>query len=610
MGILLSAHQVCQAFAARPLFNGLTFAIEGGERVGLIGPNGAGKSTLLKILAGHMKPDSGTVSVQKGLRVGFLEQVPLFTPGSSVLETIMEGTPGGAAAAHSHTDWESLALAGEQISRLDLDGDTKITALSGGWKKRVALARELVRQPDLLLLDEPTNHLDVQSILWLEEFLARAPFAILTITHDRLFLQRVANRILELDRRNPGGILSIAGDYAHYLETKDLLMSAQERREIILKNTLRRETEWLRQGAKARTTKQQARIQRAGDLKSEVEELEVRNVKRTARLEFQGAEKNPKKLIEAKKISKNIGSRAIFKDVDLILRPGSRLGLLGPNGCGKSTLIRALVGTEKPTSGEVHRADALKVAYFEQNREVLDPEKTVLRTICPEGEWVDYRSGKMHIRGYLDRFLFTSGQMEMAVGKLSGGEQSRLLLAKLMLQEVNVLVLDEPTNDLDMATLSILQECLDEFPGAVILVTHDRYFLDQTTDQILAFSESGELVPFEGMAQWEAWYQQKLIEARVAAKKATAAASASTASGGAPSKKKRLSYKDQRDWDTMEASIQKAEAALEKVNAEMLTPTHAANAKKQAELVVELGRAQAEVDRLYARWTELSALAE
>ena len=608
MGILLSAHQLSQAFAARPLFEGLTFAIESGERIGLIGPNGAGKSTLLKILAGNMKPDSGTLSLQKGLRIGFLEQVPGFTPGATVLETVLEGTPGGPSVAKSHSDWESLALAQEQIAKLELSADARVTDLSGGWKKRVALARELARQPDLLFLDEPTNHLDLESILWLEEFLARAPFAILTITHDRLFLQRVANRILELDRRNPGGILSIAGDYAHYLESKDLLMAAQERREVILKNTLRRETEWLRQGAKARTTKQQARIQRAGDLKDEVEELEVRNQKRVVKLDFQGADKNPKKLVEAKKISKSFGEREIFKDIDLVLRPGSRLGLLGPNGCGKSTLIRTLVGQEKPTSGEIARADALKVSYFEQNREALDPEVTVLKTICPEGEWVDFCGRKMHVRGYLDRFLFTAGQAEMAVGKLSGGEQSRLLLAKLMLREANVLVLDEPTNDLDMATLSVLEECLEEFPGAVILVTHDRYFLDQTTNQLLAFTPQG-VIPFEGVGQWEVWYSQYLADQKALAKKGpSSSGSVGDAASGGSKPKRRLSYKDQRDWDSIETNIQKAEAEVERINGEMLLPENSTNAKKQADLLADLTKAQAEVDRLYARWTELSEL--
>ncbi|MGK5083218.1 ABC-F family ATP-binding cassette domain-containing protein [Bdellovibrionota bacterium FG-1] len=604
MAILVSAHSLRKAFAARPLFDGLTFAIESGERIGLIGPNGAGKSTLLKILAGKIQPDEGKLSIQRGLRVGFLEQVPTFNPGISVFETVLEGTP-------DPHDWECMALAHEQLSKLSLDGsegvgpDSRVDTLSGGWKKRVALARELVRQPDLLLLDEPTNHLDVESILWLEDFLAHAPFAALTITHDRLFLQRIANRIIELDPRNPGGLLSIQGDYAHYLETKDLLMAAQERREIILKNTLRRETEWLRQGAKARTTKQQARIQRAGDLKDEVGELGVRNQQRVARIDFQGSDKNPKRLVEAKKISKSYGKRVIFKDVDLLLSPGSRIGLLGPNGCGKSTLIRVLLGQEESDNGVVLRSDHLSCSYFEQNRETLDPEKTILKTICPEGEWVDYRGGKMHVRGYLDRFLFTQGQMEMAVGKLSGGEQSRLLLAQLMLREANILVLDEPTNDLDMATLAVLEDCLGEFPGAVILVTHDRYFLDQVATRILAFNpfrlELGRLTAFEGLGQWELWHAEQLRESKAAQQ------------GGAASKKKKLSnkltYKDQREYDSIEQTIQQAEANLEILTAESSHSDHSTNAVRLAELAKQMSDTQAEIDRLYARWGELEKIA-
>ena len=298
MAILVSAHKLRKAFAARPLFDELTFSIESGEKIGLIGPNGAGKSTLLRIFASQTSPDDGKLSFQRGVKIGFLEQVPTFTSDSTVLAAVL-------AASDDPDDWNNIATAGEFLSKLNLNEEDQVSSLSGGWKKRVALARELVKRPDLLLLDEPTNHLDVESILWLEEFLSNAPFATLTITHDRLFLQRIANRILELDRRNPGGLLSISGDYAHYLETKDLMMAAQERREGILKNTLRRETEWLRRGAKARTTKQQARIQRHGELKGEVEELEVRNQVRTARIEFQGAEKNPKKLIEAKNLSKS-----------------------------------------------------------------------------------------------------------------------------------------------------------------------------------------------------------------------------------------------------------------------------------------------------------------
>jgi len=502
-------------------------------------------------------------------------------------------------------DWECQARAQEVIAKLALV-DGPIERLSGGWKKRVALARELARAPDLLLLDEPTNHLDVESILELERILATSPFATITVTHDRVFLQRVSNRILELDRRNAGGLLSVRGDYAKYLETKQALLDSQAERETRLKNTLRRETEWLRQGAKARTTKQQARIERAGALADEVGELEYRNRSRTARIDFQDADRSPKKLVEARKISKAFGAKALFRDLDLRLGPGVRIGLLGPNGCGKSTLIRVLLGQEAPDSGEVFRSDQLQVAYFEQNRETLDPSVTLSKTLCPSGDHVDYRGARVHIRGYLDRFLFSSDQMEMAVGKLSGGEQSRILLAKLMLQPANLLVLDEPTNDLDLETLNVLQDCLTEFPGAVLLVTHDRYFLDQVATQILAFPAdgSGKLTPCADLAQWEAWHRAE--ESRLAAAAAPAAPKAAAAPTGTAARKK-LSYKDQRELDGMEAAIHKAEAELARLTEESLRPEHASDAKKLGELTALLAKAQAEVDRLYARWAELES---
>jgi ATP-binding cassette subfamily F protein uup len=610
MAVLVSAHNLRKAFAARPLFEGITFAIESGERIGLIGPNGAGKSTLLKILAQRAQPDEGSVSFQRGLRIGYLEQDPQLKPGSTVMEIALEG----AAAWGDPHDWECMALAQEQLSKLALDGqygigpESLVDKLSGGWRKRVALARELTRKPDLFLLDEPTNHLDVESILWLEELLASAPFATLTITHDRLFLQRISNRILELDRRNPGGLLSIAGDYAHYLESKEQLMSAQEMREVRLKNTLRRETEWLRRGAKARTTKQQARIQRHGELSDEVAELGIRNQSRVAKLDFSGGDKSPKRLIEAKKISKSYGNRVIFKDVSLLVGPGSRIGILGPNGCGKSTLIRALTGREKPDSGDILRADGLSVAYFEQNRDALDPEKSILKTICPDGEYVDYRGRKMHVRGYLDRFLFSPGQMEMQVGKCSGGEQSRILLAQLMLKEANVLVLDEPTNDLDMQTLGVLEDCLTEFGGAVILVTHDRYFLDQVAQKILAFNAfdlgSGKIEVFEGLSQWEPWHEEEAAKAKARAKSEAAAKKAAVGQT-AVKKARKLSFNEQREYDHMESHIHAAETLLEKLTAESLLDENATNAVKQAELAQAMAKAQAEVERLYARWAEL-----
>jgi ATP-binding cassette subfamily F protein uup len=610
MAVLISAHELKKSFGARPLFDGLTFSIENDERIGLIGPNGTGKSTLLRLLASKDTHDSGQLSFQKGLRVGFLEQVPQFTARATIH---------GAIRGQVASDWVRDQRIGEWISRLELDRfdpeTTRVETLSGGWKKRVALARELIDNPDLLLLDEPTNHLDVESILWLETFLARARFATLTITHDRAFLMKIANRIIELDPRHPGGLLSVKGNYTSFLEKREQLIASQEKREIILKNTLRREVEWLRRGAKARTTKQQARIQRAEELQDTVADLTTRNQVRTARLDFGTAGRTPKKLIEAKGISKSYGSRTIFSKLNLLVGPGTRLGLLGPNGCGKSTLIRVLLGLESPDTGEVFRSDLLQAASFDQNRESLDPNITVTKTVCPSGDFVDYRGQRLHVRSYLDRFLFTQTQMDMTVGKLSGGEQARLLIAKLMLRPSNILILDEPTNDLDMATLAVLDECLSEFDGAVILVSHDRFFLGQVCNQILAFPPRGiDLVPFADLDQWEDWHAEQL-KARQALSKAPgmapfataaiASPAGSTASAEPPAKKKKLSYKDQRDLDTLEERIAEAEAKLAKATAESSLPENMSNSVALARLSKEMADAQTEIDRLYARWAEL-----
>jgi ATP-binding cassette subfamily F protein uup len=606
VAILISVSGVRKAFAARPLFDGLTFSIESGERIGLIGPNGAGKSTLFKLLASQASPDEGTISFQRGLRVGFLEQTPSFKKDATIHSTLLEG-------ALDPDDWESIALADEISSKLSLqDPSQRVDQLSGGWKKRVALGRELVRSPDLLLLDEPTNHLDLDSIYWLEEWISNARLATLTITHDRAFLQKVSNRILELDRRNPGGLLSVKGDYLQYLEVKEQCLATQERHEVVLKNTLRRETEWLRQGAKARTTKQQARIQRAETLKNEVSELQYRNQARTVKLDFQTTERNPKKLIEAREISKSWGKGPLFSGLNLVLSPGKRLGILGANGCGKSTLIQTLLKEEEPDSGAVFHADNLTVAYFQQNREALDPKTTVAKTLCPSGDFVDYRGDRIHIRGYLDRFLFSQGQMDMAVGKLSGGEQGRLLIAQLMLQPANLLVLDEPTNDLDMATLAVLEDCLTEFQGAVLLVTHDRYFLDQVANQIISFSpfpeERGQLTSFASLGQWETWFTESTRNGRSQGGTATTISQASAGSLTNPtqnSKKRKLTFKEQRELDSMEETIRLIEKELAHWTEESTKSENTSNSSKLVEITDKMNHLQAEIERLYARWAEL-----
>lgn len=604
MSILFSANAIKKSFGVRPLFEGLSFVVESGDRIGLIGPNGAGKSTLLKIIAGEIVPDGGDLSFQRGLKIGFLEQTPRLPEDTTVEDAVLEGL------AESH-DSRSLALAGQLLSKLELSAKTseRVGNLSGGWKKRVALARALAKEPELLLLDEPTNHLDVESILWLEDFLARAPFATVTITHDRLFLQRVATRIVELDRRNLNGLLNVRGDYATYLERKEAFMEQQEKEEKVLRNTLRRETEWLRRGPKARTTKQQARIHAAHTLQSQVDELEQRNQVRSANIDFQSSEKKPKRLIEAMKISKQYGEKNLFRDLDVFIGPGSRVGLLGTNGSGKSTLIRVLLGEEEADAGKVLRSEHLKIAYFEQNRETLDPQATLRKTLCPHGDHVTFRGKQVHIQGYLDRFLFRKEQTDMLVGSLSGGEQARVLIARLMQKEANVLVLDEPTNDLDVQTLDILQDCLTEFDGAILLVTHDRYFLDQVATQILAFPKagdtSGKIISFADLYQWENWQREKSVVKKTA-KPAHEGASATTPS---PTQKRKLSFNESRELQGMEEKIHLAEKKMQALERESQLPESISNPKKLSEIFQAIAQAQHEIEKLYERWAQLESLA-
>ncbi len=599
MAILLSAKEITKAFDSRPLFADLHFSIESAERVGLIGPNGAGKSTLLKILAGQITADHGEVVSQRGLRVSHLEQVPFLDSNKTVREILLE-------QSGNLDEWTAAEKGDELIWKLKLDAgglepDTLVKNLSGGWKKRLAFARALMSDPDVLLMDEPTNHLDVEGILWLEELISDAPFATLTITHDRFFLERVANRILELDRRNPGGILSIKGPYSRYLEVKESMMTAQENRENILRGNLRRETEWVKAGAKARTTKQQARIQRHSELESEVKELASRNIKKLVSIDFESIENSPKRLVDAKKISKSYSKdRPLFSNLDLLLTPGTRVGVLGANGSGKSTLIRVLLQLEKQDSGTISHSDRLQVAYFEQNRDQLDPDVSLLRSVCPHGDQVIYRGRPLHIRSYLEKFLFSYDTMDMNIGSLSGGEQSRVLLAKLMLTEANVLVLDEPTNDLDIPTLHVLEEALTQFEGAILLVTHDRFFLDRVATQILAFpvlekeKKAGTLHTFADLAQWESWHANQINHKE----NKKSESSAPTVQKQEASKPKPSSKK----VEALTKKIERAELAYAKLEAECSTAEVMSNIAELSKRGREMQELQAQIDALYREW--------
>ncbi len=597
--ILINCHELEKSFANKTLFKKVSFSVDSKERVGLIGPNGAGKTTLLKILSGAIDSDGGLVTRKKGLRLGYLEQTPQFKVGESILSCIISKCP--------HPE-DAYAKAYELMGLLELTSfgeDFEVLKLSGGWQKRVALARELVLEPELLLLDEPTNHLDVASILWLEEFLKSTSASILMITHDRLFLTRVATRIIDLDPKNPNYILSVAGGYVQFLEAKKYELNALKRQETVLKNTLRRETEWLRRGAQARQTKQKARIDGARDLAEKVSDLQIKNRHQSVDLDFGEIEKSPRKLIEAKAISKTY-DKLLFQDLDLVITPKTRLALLGHNGSGKSTLIRVLLGMEKPDTGTVKigatvssAAGDIKISYFEQTRETLKPNLSVFKNICSEGDFVSYRGSSMHARSYLDRFLFSHEKAELPVAKLSGGEQARLRIAQLMLKEAQVLILDEPTNDLDADTLDVLESALTEFNGAVILVTHDRYFMDAVANQILAFPpdymSDRRLQKFSSYMQWEEWYQS------LGQQNATKPLSEK------PVKlKKKLSYKEKFELDNMESTIQTLEKQLEELTAQSTLLEVLSDSKKLQKIYTDIGALQSEIERKYARWTELS----
>lgn len=596
---LLSTYKLEKSFAGKTLFKNVSLGIEEGDRIGLVGPNGAGKSTLLKIISGRMQPDSGEVTMNKGLRMGFLAQTPVFDPGVTIIDAIMGDADYG----------EYIGPAYEWMARLELSqfGDQFLVEdLSGGWRKRVALARELIQAPQLLLLDEPTNHLDVTSIMWLEEFLAKAQFATLIITHDRLFLQRVTNKIFDLDPKNPNYLFTTVGEYSSYVESKELMMAGQEAKELTMKNTLRRETEWLRRGAKARLTKQKARIDRAYTLKDDVSDLVAKNAARTVKIEFKDAERNPQKLMELIHVSKAYDGKVLFNDFSYLVSPKTRMALLGDNGSGKSTLIRILLGQEQPDSGEVKQSERLKVAYFEQNRETLNPKVSVLKNICPEGDYVHYQGSYVFARSYLERFQFNRQQMDLPVEKLSGGEQARLRIAQLMLNEAQVLVLDEPTNDLDVQTLAVLEESLRDFGGAVILVTHDRYFMDQVAKEIIALHKNPDghttMERFAGFLQWEEWYddQKELENSKKAEEKLEAKQAGAT-------KAKKLSFKEKFELENMEANIKVVEEKLHAAQAQSVLPEVASNAGKVQELYTEIAKLQSEIERMYDRWAELEA---
>jgi len=597
--LLLSGQELSKAFGAAPLFEGLSFGIFEGDHVGLVGPNGSGKTTLLKVLAGLEPPSAGTRAARKRLRLGYVAQDPRFLPGVTVDSVLREACRDVVADEHDADGHIAVAMGKAGFA----DAAQAVATLSGGWKKRLAIARELVREPELLLLDEPTNHLDVDGILWLEELLRREPEAFLAVSHDRYFLEAVAGRMLELNRVFPSGLLDVKGRYREYLARKDELLAGQAAYQESLRNRVRGELEWLSRKAKARTRKAQARIDEAGRLQSELALVDTRSRTVGVGLDFVGTERRTRRLLVAEGLTRSYDGRAIVRDLDLVLTPGLRLGLLGANGSGKTTLLRLLAGLEPPDAGTVERADNLQVILFDQQRSRLDPSVSLERTLAPFGDAVVFRGREVHVAGWAKRFLFRPEQLTTPVGRLSGGEQARIVIAKLMLEPADVLLLDEPTNDLDIPTLEVLEESLLEFPGALVLVTHDRYLLDRVSTRLLALDGRGGATAYADYAQWERGRRLEAERAVLAANRAKPRPTRAVV----PDKPKRLSYREQQEWDQMEARILEAEQRLEECSHAAADPVVASDHAALGQRVAALTTAQARVEALYARWAELEA---
>ena len=610
MCALLSGQGLAKAFGAQTLFTGVSLGVDRGDRVGLIGPNGSGKSTLLRILCGLEPADSGTVALQKLARTAYLAQEDVFDDTASCADNLL-----AAAADLDMDEAERYSRVLAVLSRARFDDPLRpVAELSGGWRKRLAVCRALVGRPDVLVMDEPTNHLDIEGILWLEQLLlapsADGPAALLMVSHDRRFLETTVNRVIELAPVYPDGSFQVRGSYADFLEKKADFLGQRQNLEERLANRLRRETEWLRRGPKARATKARYRIEEAGRLQEAFTGVRDRNrAAGQVGISFDGTGRKTKKLLTATGLAKGYGGGPLFTDLDLTLGPGTRLGLLGRNGSGKSTLMRILAAAGDPDGcapdrGTITLADQVRIVSFDQRREQLDTTLTLRRALAPEGDSVLYQGQSVHVVSWAKRFLFRPDQLDTPVERLSGGEQARILLARLMLRPADILLLDEPTNDLDIPSLDVLEESLGEFPGALVLVTHDRFLLDRVCTTVLGFNGRGGTGFF---ADYEQWLEALQAEEQAAQKREKARAAQAPAGTGtaATSRPGRLSYLDQREYDRMEERILAAEARLGELEALMGSERVMADPAQLHRYWEEQQELQEKIGQLYDRWDEL-----
>ncbi|MBJ6360471.1 ABC-F family ATP-binding cassette domain-containing protein [Paenibacillus sp. GCM10012307] len=637
---LLSVEHVTKTYGEKVLFEDVSFGLEEGDKMGIIGVNGTGKSTFLKVVAGLETPDSGRVATGNRVRVQMLSQSPLFDPEMKVLEHLYQGSsdemtalrtyqealtalelrPGDAVlqerlvAANARMDelgaWQLESDAKTALTKLGITGfDAKLGTLSGGQRKRVAMAAALIQPSDVLILDEPTNHIDNESVFWLEGMLQKRKGALLMITHDRYFLDRVSNRVMELDK---GRAYFYTANYSRFLELKLEREEREAASEAKRQNLLRNELAWIRRGAKARTTKQKARIDRFEQLKDAAPE---RNGDKLA--VSVASQRLGKKIIEIEHVRKGYGSKALIEDWSYIAVPGDRLGIVGRNGSGKSTLLKMIAGNIEPDSGTVVLGSTVKLGWFSQEHEEMDEQLRVIEYIREGAEQVRTAEGELISAGQmLERFLFSSTMQWTPIAKLSGGEKRRLQLLRVLMSAPNVLLLDEPTNDLDIATLTVLEDYLDEFPGVVIIVSHDRYFLDRTAERIAAFEGDGRVKLYVGnytdyQEQSAAASQQAAVIAKVQqeeSRPASSGASAAVQQSGQKEKTLRMSYKDQKDFEQIDDWIAATEGELAVVAEQMVEA--ASDSVRLQELVHKQNELESKLNELLERWTYLNELAE
>ena len=604
---LLAARDLSKAHASKPLFERLSITFHPGERVGLIGPNGGGKTTLLRILAGAEQANSGTVERSRNAHLAYLPQVDVFPADATVESMLLD-----AAQSVELEEYEYTVRARKMLRRLGFEvRDQPVDTISGGWRKRLAIGCALVQEPDLLLLDEPTNHLDLAGIEWLERFLSRSKLSFILTSHDRYFLERVANRIVEINPRYPDGFLSVTGHYSDFIEKRQAFLQMQDTERQALASEVRREVEWLRRGPKARSSKAGYRIEEAHRKIGELSKARRRHGSETdLAIDFSASGRRTRDLITAHGIEKSLGGRLLFRELDAHVGPGTRMGIAGNNASGKTTLLKTLAGTLPPDDGRVKQAVGLRIALFDQQRDQLDESETLRRTLAPGGDMVSYLGRASHVVAWAKRFGFAPDQLEIPVGGLSGGEQARVLMAMMMREPADVLMLDEPTNDLDISSIEVLESALLDFPGAVVVITHDRHLLDRICTDVIGLHGDGRWGAYGSVAQWLDVSAAAKEEATAAGEKAAAEdgpdrsrKAASNSGEGSP--RRGMTFHEKQEFAGMEARILAAEGTVDALQAQLNDPEVAADHEKLHATYEAHREAQAELDRLFARWEEL-----